>query len=672
MNYSELSDLELLDHFKKGEESAFDELFKRHKQPLVRVAKRYTGDPQISEDVAHEVFMEIHQNPDGFRGDGRFFAYLYGITFNKSKKYIRGKVRKRELPLFPEEGEGEPGHISSAEPASSIHDKKELSQLLQKAIDQLPETYRKVFILCEVEELSYEEVAVALGITRTNVGFHLFKAREKLRKLLPMELLEIFLFHFNWRIHEEGAIAMSLLLENVKLAFGIPSETLMSFYHDGEVNRWQADRIESILKRSEVYQHQQADYRKIKILYTQMEEPELSFDFDLRLERKLARGLERKVEKRLIWRPVLAPVLAVIVAGFGFLIAYPIFQGSPLYASSVYGAVKIFEPSTSTWTPLISGFKFKEGQRLRTEAGGSLDLTLKDKVTLRVKENSEIELQKLFRSRQKGHLVIQQSNGKVLAGLSPKFKGSELSVDTPYGSANAYGTLFLVEVNPAVLATRVMALEGIVELTDLRRTKIQPLPPQTEALLTEAQINPAQPIPAARRAEIEELLSLPVSHKEKAKGILEENLSLLLLASPGRVKEFLENPRIKTQRTFPILTETIQHARERIMKADQENQPALYDEAIRDLEEFMEIYLDPNLQFKPHISFFIGATYYSLGRYKEALKSFAQLTTLSDPEWRALGHKARALVYERLQEPSSALEEHQAAKAIAPKGSYEA
>jgi len=246
LDYSGQPDLELVERFKEGEEGAFNELFKRYKTRLVHVAYRYTGDHQASEDIAHEVFIEVHQNVDRFQGEGRFFAYLYGIALNKSKMYIRGRVRKRELPLLPEEGDidrpgaapapsggetlggGTPPLQSRIESPREIHDKKELSQLLQQTLEQLPDVQRRVFILTEIQELSYAEAAKSLGIARATVGAHLFKARAKLRKLLPLELLEIFYFSIR-RIHGEAWFAMGFVIENLKLAFGVPSSLLLSY-----------------------------------------------------------------------------------------------------------------------------------------------------------------------------------------------------------------------------------------------------------------------------------------------------------------------------------------------------------------------------------------------------------------------------------------------------------
>ena len=89
MDYSTLEDFALVERFKAGrDEAAFKELFRRYKTKLINVAMRYTGDRPASEDIAHEVFLEIYEHIDRFRGEGRFFAYLYGIAFNKAKRLL--------------------------------------------------------------------------------------------------------------------------------------------------------------------------------------------------------------------------------------------------------------------------------------------------------------------------------------------------------------------------------------------------------------------------------------------------------------------------------------------------------------------------------------------------------------------------------------------------------
>jgi len=188
LDYSQCNEQELVGRFRSGDEAAFEELFKRYKSRLVHVAERLTGDHQASEEIAHEVFLEIYQHMDRFRAESRLYTYLYRITCNRAKNVIRSQSRKRETSLSKDSGEdGErlETQIPQEESIRKTHDKKELTKLLQKALNRIPETARQAFVLTEIEELSYDDVAKTLGISKGAVGWHIFEARKRLRKLLP-------------------------------------------------------------------------------------------------------------------------------------------------------------------------------------------------------------------------------------------------------------------------------------------------------------------------------------------------------------------------------------------------------------------------------------------------------------------------------------------------------
>ena len=298
MEDPKITDVELVARFKEGDRKAFDELFQRYKARLVHVAMRITGDSQAAEEVTHEAFLEIYRRPGQFHGESQFYTYIYRITVNRAKNYIRSRIRKREVPLAPDEGEqrggGEGGTIQGRPPVSplesarEIHDKGELTRLLQEALNQLPEITRQAFVLTEIEELRYEEAAKTLNISAGTVGWHVHEARKRLRKLLPLELLQIFYFAFRIEnFHEEVWFGMGIMFENIKLVFGLPSSLLLSYYADGETNPWQRRRIEELLATNNRFKQEYGDYQKIQTLFGQIEVPELSPDFDLEFERKL-------------------------------------------------------------------------------------------------------------------------------------------------------------------------------------------------------------------------------------------------------------------------------------------------------------------------------------------------------------------------------------------------
>lgn len=588
--------------------------------------------------------------------------------------------KRDEVPLDADDEKGgeQKGLASKDATPREIHNRGELQQLLQGALNQLPPTLRKVFILVEIEMLSYEDTAKSLGMERSTVGSALYQARKRLRPLLPIDLLDAFLYSV-LSLPQEGWYGMGVIIENMKLAVGIRSSLLLSYYMDGEASAWQRRQIEHLLDQDESYRREFQDFRKIKTLFNEIEVPSVEADLQLRFERRLAalEAPERPVPSWLPRPALLMPMLGVLIATFGVLISYPLVVGSPLSVTQMQGAVQMFDARTSAWVAAPPNLKIKEGMQLRTQTNGEADLTLKGQFVIRLKADSSVAFGSVFRSRQSGQIQVTQNAGTMLIGLGPGFsarggsafggRGSRFSVETPYGNADAYGTLFLVEILPAQ-AARVMVLEGQVEVSDLQRTQLQVVEPQTERFLKTDQIESASPISAQRLPEVEELQNLPVPGGTKSPtALVEENLALVLLSGPTRVAEFLQDPRILTRKDFPVLTETLIKAKEQMIQSDQLDDPALYETAIRDLEMFTSDYLDPYGQFKPQIHFFLGAIHHLRGEETRALKAFARVAEFPEPTWRAMAHLARGILYEEsLQNTAKARQEYDLVLQAAP------
>jgi len=213
-----------------------------------------------------------------------------------------------------------------------------------------------------------------------------------------------------------------------------------------------------------------------------------------------------------------------------------------------------------------------------------------------------------------------------------------------------------------------MALEGTVEVEDAQKTVIQPVEPQTEKILKTTALEEGKPLGLNRQQEVEELLALHAPEgRKKTLRPLEETLSLMLTAEPDRIKRYLENPKIMSLRTYPVLSEKISQAREWVRRAAEENRPELYDQLIQNLQSFSLEHLDPFNRFKPHIQFFIGAFYHYLGKDREALDSFARILQYPDSQWQAMARLARGILYEEsLADPVGAREEYTAVLRLAP------
>jgi RNA polymerase sigma-70 factor (ECF subfamily) len=145
-----------------------------------------------AEDVAQEAFLKAFRNLANFRGESKFSTWLISITLNEARGRLRSKKNvKLESLDEPREGEGTvtPALLRDwREIPSEALERQEIRQMLQQAITDLPLIYREVFLLRDVEDLSVNQSAEALGISVASVKVRLHRARMMLQKKLVPEL----------------------------------------------------------------------------------------------------------------------------------------------------------------------------------------------------------------------------------------------------------------------------------------------------------------------------------------------------------------------------------------------------------------------------------------------------------------------------------------------------
>ena len=170
-----------------GDTQLYHELIRPYERSVYLMALSYMKNEADAEDVAQEAFLKAFHHLSSFRADARFSTWLVGIALNEARSRLRraGVLRMESIDDTPEEG-----HISPAilrdwrEVPSEALERKEVRQMLQKAITNLPEKYREVFLLRDVEEMNIVETAAALSITVGNVKVRLHRARLMLQKQL--------------------------------------------------------------------------------------------------------------------------------------------------------------------------------------------------------------------------------------------------------------------------------------------------------------------------------------------------------------------------------------------------------------------------------------------------------------------------------------------------------
>lgn len=185
----ELSEQEAIGLAARGDSEAFEFLYRRHSARVYAVCLRMTANSGEAEDATQEVFMQLFRKVTTFRGESRFSTWLHRLTVNAVLMRLR---KKRRVEISIDEAARGNEQDPLPPPQFGVEDltlKGLLDRVnLQKAIDELPDGYRQIFILHDVEGYEHNEIASLLGCSIGNSKSQLFKARTKLRGLLQNQL----------------------------------------------------------------------------------------------------------------------------------------------------------------------------------------------------------------------------------------------------------------------------------------------------------------------------------------------------------------------------------------------------------------------------------------------------------------------------------------------------
>jgi len=178
-------DFELLAKFKKGDQQAFELLVRKYKTTVFNTIYSIMGNAQEADDIAQEVFLKVYTKADSFKGKSSFATWLYRITVNRCVDELRrrkNKIISYETEFNQEEKLKLKDVLASR--GNDITEKlrqKELQDIIQKAVNSLPEKYRIILTLKEIEGLSYKEISQIMKISLAKVKIWLFRARQKLK-----------------------------------------------------------------------------------------------------------------------------------------------------------------------------------------------------------------------------------------------------------------------------------------------------------------------------------------------------------------------------------------------------------------------------------------------------------------------------------------------------------
>ncbi|HYN05905.1 MAG TPA: sigma-70 family RNA polymerase sigma factor [Vicinamibacterales bacterium] len=173
-----------------GDEQTFEALIRTHGSRLLAVARRILGNDEEAREAVHEAFISAFRAREQFQAQSRVSTWLHRIVVNAALQKLRVRKRRAEdaiddlLPRFLPNGDHVERFVAWTEPADETVARHEIAEVVRRAIDQLPESYRTVLLLRDIEGLSTEESANALQTTANAVKIRLHRARMALRTLL--------------------------------------------------------------------------------------------------------------------------------------------------------------------------------------------------------------------------------------------------------------------------------------------------------------------------------------------------------------------------------------------------------------------------------------------------------------------------------------------------------
>lgn len=182
-------DRELIVAWQAGDESAFEELIRRHESRVYRLLYRMMGNKEDAEDLTQETFLSLHRHGHRFRAEARFSTFVYRVAanaaLNRRRSLGRGRARVDKLKVRQAAGDDLPSSPRNPEDAALGH---ELSGHVREALETLSDSLRMPVILYDIEGLSYGEIAKVLGIAEGTVKSRIHRARQALREQLKGQL----------------------------------------------------------------------------------------------------------------------------------------------------------------------------------------------------------------------------------------------------------------------------------------------------------------------------------------------------------------------------------------------------------------------------------------------------------------------------------------------------
>ena len=181
-----LTDEELIIGFQEGNNFAYNELVRRYKDRLVNFIYRYVGNYDDAEDIVQDTLVKVYVSKHLYKEIAKFSTWIYTIAINLAKTKV---IKKQKTKVFSisaayDDEDKDFDIKDEAYLPDDVANAKFQEEIIQKALNSIPENYRKLVILRDVEEFSYEEICEMTGLPMGTVKSRINRGREKLQKLL--------------------------------------------------------------------------------------------------------------------------------------------------------------------------------------------------------------------------------------------------------------------------------------------------------------------------------------------------------------------------------------------------------------------------------------------------------------------------------------------------------
>jgi len=184
---SQMSDEDLMSQFQMGTVEAFDILVSRYKDPLTNYIYRFLGDMKECEDLLQETFLRVYRNRHSYRRIAKYSTWLYTIAGNLARSEYRKRKRRRLYSLQSVNRDDEEYEVEIPDEQLSPDKHAEgtiQAFFIQEALKQIPEEFREVVVLRDIQQLAYEEIADITGLPMGTVKSRINRGRTKLQALL--------------------------------------------------------------------------------------------------------------------------------------------------------------------------------------------------------------------------------------------------------------------------------------------------------------------------------------------------------------------------------------------------------------------------------------------------------------------------------------------------------